>query len=159
MISGLRPARATEVDALTALCHRSKAHWGYDADFMRQCRDTLRVSPRAVARGHVMVIADAADRPLGVAQIDPLPDAADLVLLFVDPPAMGRGIGRDLLLAAVRVAAATGARRMSILADPHAAGFYEAMGARLLAMAPSDAIPGRELPLYELTIQDPVSAA
>lgn len=159
MISGLRPARATEVDALTALCHRSKAHWGYDADFMRQCRDTLRVSPRAVARGHVMVIADAADRPLGVAQIDPLPDAADLALLFVDPPAMGRGIGRDLLLAAVRVAAATGARRMSILADPHAAGFYEAMGARLLAMAPSDAIPGRELPLYELTIEDRVRAA
>ena len=45
-----------------------------------------------------------------------------------------------------------GARRMTILADPGARGFYEAMGARFLRMAASDAIPGRELPLLELAL-------
>lgn len=159
MTPGLRRARAAEIDALTALCLRSKAHWGYDADFMRQCRDTLRVSPRAVARGQVLVAVDAADRPLGVAQIDQLPDAADLALLFVDPPAMGRGVGRGLLRAAVQAASAAGARRLTILADPHAAGFYETLGARLLGLAPSDAIPGRKLPLYELAIDHPINTA
>jgi hypothetical protein len=38
---------------------------------------------------------------------------------------------------------------MAILADPNAAPFYERMGARLVSQAPSDAIPGRMLPLYE----------
>ena len=38
---------------------------------------------------------------------------------------------------------------MTILADPNAAPFYERMGARFLRNAPSDAIPGRTLPLYE----------
>ena len=37
---------------------------------------------------------------------------------------------------------------MTILADPNAAPFYERMGARFERMAPSDSIPGRELPLY-----------
>ena len=35
------------------------------------------------------------------------------------------------------------------LADVNAAPFYERMGARFLRNAPSDAIPGRSLPLYE----------
>ena len=45
---------------------------------------------------------------------------------------------------------------MTILADPNAAPFYERMGARFLRNAPSDAIPGRTLPLYEydLTFKD-----
>jgi len=34
-------------------------------------------------------------------------------------------------------------------ADPNAAPFYERMGARFVRNAPSDAIPGRTLPLYE----------
>ena len=38
---------------------------------------------------------------------------------------------------------------MPILADPNAAPFYERMGARFVSQAPSDAIPGRTLPLYE----------
>ena len=42
-----------------------------------------------------------------------------------------------------------GARRLTILADPHAAAFYERLGARWLRNAPSDAIPGRTLPFYE----------
>ena len=41
---------------------------------------------------------------------------------------------------------------MTILADPNAAAFYQRMGARFLQDAPSDAIPGRTLPLYELDL-------
>ena len=42
--------------------------------------------------------------------------------------------------------------RLTILADPHAAGFYERNGARQIGEAPSDAIPGRSLPLYEIML-------
>jgi GNAT superfamily N-acetyltransferase len=69
--------------------------------------------------------------------------------MFVDPPAMGSGAGRMLFEAAARLARSLGARRMTILADPNAAPFYERMGARFVVHAPSDAIPGRLLPFYE----------
>lgn len=76
-------------------------------------------------------------------------EASDLDALFIDPPAIGSGAGRALFDAAVALARKRGARRMTILADPNAAAFYERMGARYLRNAPSDAIPGRTLPFYE----------
>jgi GNAT superfamily N-acetyltransferase len=151
-VTAIRAARAREVEALSALCFRSKAHWGYDAAFMAQCRATLRVSPQAIHDGRVFVAADASDLPLGVAQIDPVEAEIDLGLLFVDPPAMRHGIGKLLLRHAIAAAARTGARHMTVLADPYAAPFYERMGARFVGMAPSDAIPGRELPLYHIAL-------
>ena len=41
---------------------------------------------------------------------------------------------------------------LTILADPNAAGFYERNGAVRIGEAPSDAVPGRLLPLYELRL-------
>ena len=41
------------------------------------------------------------------------------------------------------------AERLTILADPNAAGFYERNDAVRIGEAPSDAVPGRLLPLYE----------
>jgi GNAT superfamily N-acetyltransferase len=77
----------------------------------------------------------------------------ELGMLFVDPRTIARGVGRALFEAAAALARRLGARRMAILADPHAAPFYERMGARFVADAPSDAIPGRTLPLYEYDLE------
>ena len=45
-----------------------------------------------------------------------------------------------------------GAGRLTILADPNAAAFYERAGAVRIGEAPSDAAPGRLLPLYEVRL-------
>jgi GNAT superfamily N-acetyltransferase len=145
----IRGAQVGEATMLTALCVRSKAHWGYDAKFMRLSAASLRVSSADIALGRVLVAVDGKDRALGVASVIPDGDSADLDLFFVDPPFMGRGVGGALFKAAVRMAQAFSARTLTILADPNAAAFYERMGARFLRNAPSDAIPGRTLPLYE----------
>ena len=137
---------------LTALCIRSKAHWGYDAEFMRRSVAALRVRSADIALGRVLVAVDGKDRAIGVASVIPEGESADLDLFFVVPPFMGRGMGRVLFEAAVRSARLFGARTLTILADPNAAAFYERMGARFLRNAPSDAIPGRSLPLYEYDI-------
>jgi hypothetical protein len=42
--------------------------------------------------------------------------------------------------------------RLTILADPNAAGFDERNGAVRIGEAPSDAVPGRLLPLYEIRL-------
>ncbi len=46
----VRPARAGEAASLTALCLRSKAHWGYDAGFMGLCVPSLTVSDARLRR-------------------------------------------------------------------------------------------------------------
>ena len=145
----VRPARAGEGASLTALCVRSKAHWGYDDAFMERCAATLVVSEADIVAGRVVVAVDAAGRAIGVAGVVPEGETADLDVMFVDPPAIGGGAGRVLFEAALVLARRLGSRRMTILADPNATAFYERMGARFLRNAPSDAIPGRTLPLYE----------
>ena len=57
----IRWARVGEAETLTALCVRSKAHWGYDAAFMRMSAAALTVSEADIAAGRVLV----ADRSTG----------------------------------------------------------------------------------------------
>ncbi|WIM10950.1 GNAT family N-acetyltransferase [Enhydrobacter sp.] len=148
MIS-VRPARRGEAASLTAICLRSKAHWGYDAEFMRLSRPAITVDEADIEAGHVLVACDAVGNAVGLVRVQPEGAAAELGLMFVDPPAIGSGVGRTLFTAAAALARELGAERMAILADPNAAPFYERMGARFVRNAPSDAIPGRTLPFYE----------
>jgi len=157
-VLAVRPARPGEAAGLTALCLRSKAHWGYDAEFMRLSALTLKVHETDIAAGRVLVATDASGRPVGVACVQGHAGEVDLADMFVDPPAIGSGAGRLLFEASVVLARGLGADRMTILADPHAAPFYERMGARFLRNAPSDAIPGRLLPLYEYDLTSGASS-
>ena len=145
----IRNANPGEGAGLTALCMRSKAHWGYDTAFMRKCAAALLVSEASIAAGRVLVATDEAGRTIGTVSVAEDEEGPELALMFVDPPAIGSGAGRALFEAAARLARRLGYSRMAILADPNAAPFYERMGARFVRNAPSDAIPGRTLPFYE----------
>lgn len=153
LLDQVRSARPGESRSLIALCVRSKAQWGYDSAFMKLSAAALVVNEDDIAAGRVLVAIDDADHVIGIACVLTEDDTADLDALFVDPPAIGSGAGRALFDAAVALARHQGARRMTILADPNAASFYERMGARYLRNAPSDAIPGRTLPFYEYDLQ------
>jgi GNAT superfamily N-acetyltransferase len=154
----IRGARAGEAASLTALCLRSKAHWGYDAEFMRLCVPSLTVSEQDIADGRVLVATDGTRRVVGTVSVLRDGDDADLGLMFVEPGVIGGGIGRALFDEAVKLARRLGCRRMTILADVNAAPFYERMGARFLRQAPSDAIAGRTLPFYEYDLAGKPSA-
>jgi len=154
----VRPARAGEAAGLTALCLRSKAHWGYDAEFMRLCVPSLTVEEEAIAEGRVLVATDGSGRTVGTVSVGRDGDDAELALMFVEPSAIGGGTGRLLFEAAVGLARKLGYRRMTILADVNAAPFYERMGARFLRNEPSDAIPGRVLPFYEYDLTSGASS-
>lgn len=154
----VRPARAGEARLLTDLCLRSKAHWGYDAAFMRQAATGLDVTDDDIAAGEVFVAEDPAGRALGIYALDVDGATVDLDRMFVDPAAIGTGVGRALFAHAVARATTHGCTTMTILADPNAAPFYERMGAVFVRMAPSDTIPGRELPFYHLALRPGESA-
>ncbi|MFE2548364.1 GNAT family N-acetyltransferase [Streptomyces sp. NPDC059355] len=127
----LRAARPGEAEELTALVLRSKAYWGYDAAFLASCTPELRIAAGDVADRRIVVAEEASGgRVLGLASLEGAPPVARLGLLFVEPGAIGRGVGRRLYRDALRRAAELGFRGLLIDADPHAAGFYRAMGAR-----------------------------
>ena len=124
--------------------------------------DWAAATPDERRRAWCLGVARLADAHLRAGQQDQALQRLEAVLLdpahllLVELARLGRGAE-----GAVRhVAAGTagdlgnfrgdqGARRMTILADPNAVSFYERMGARFVRNAPSDAIPGRLLPLYE----------
>ena len=131
---------------------RSKAHWGYDADFMAQCVEPLTLAPEKIGRDFILVAVGEDDTPLGIASVRAKGTQSKLDKLFIAPDAMGLGVGRLLFDAMAAEARRLGAKNMHILSDPGAAPFYERMGAVRTGEAPSDAIPGRFLPVLDFTL-------
>ena len=159
MIS-IRPARPDEAAALTALALRSKAHWGYDAGFMAACIPELTVTPNSV-RKHPTHVAVEDDRPVGFYLLQPIAGgdlapfgdcATELVFLFVEPEFIGRGCGAILVRHAKETARDLGFAALVFQGDPHAAGFYEAMGAVQVGTKESGSVPGRRLPVYRIEL-------
>ena len=155
-VPGIRPARVQEAAELSDLCVRSKAVWGYDETFMLLARPALAVSPEQIDAGDVWVATDAQGNIAGLVALGPgnQPHTLDLDKLFVEPRRTRAGVGRRLLRHAIAEARQRGARRLTILSDPFAAGFYQRNGATRIGEAPSDAVPGRMLPLYEIDLTE-----
>lgn len=148
MATLLRPATPDEHAALSDLCLRSKAYWGYERSFLEACRSELSVRP-----GDDVIVAERDGILAGMAQITLTAEVADLEKLFVDPPFIGLGLGRHLFERCASEARRMGVNRLTIEADPGAVQFYEAMGAIRVGTAPSASIPGRMLPLLEYRIR------
>jgi GNAT superfamily N-acetyltransferase len=149
----LRGPRPDEAAALTDLCLRSKAVWGYDSHFIEACRSELTFLP-AQLRSPLIQVADADGRAIGVVEVVAAGEEAELAKLFVEPASLRAGVGRRLLAWATARARASGAGRMTIDADPGAADFYRRMGAVDDGLVPSGSIPGRLLPRLVILLQE-----
>lgn len=147
----IRAAQAEELSELSQLCLRSKAHWGYDAPFLAACVPVLTLSEDDLDRG-LLVVAEQDGVPAGIAQLAGPPGEMEIDRFFVDPPFMGMGIGQALFAWCIETARALNQTQLLIEADPGAASFYERMGATRVGQVPSGAIPGRMLPLLQVTI-------
>lgn len=148
----LRSARPGEARALTDLAMRSKAHWGYDRQFMDQCRAELTVSPERMA-AECTVVAERGSRIVGFSSFLPgLDGAAEVTMCFVEPDRIGRGVGRLLLTEVIDQARAGGLVALTLDSDPRAEGFYQRQGFRRIGTAPSGSIPGRYLPRLRLDL-------
>lgn len=142
----LRAARSEDASALTATALRSKAHWGYDAAFMALCVAELTVTPELIEEG-LALVAERSGRIAGFIICTPTgPASAELHMIFVEPEAIGKGIGRLLVDAAFADLARRGVRRVEVDSDPHAEPFYRNCGFEPVGTVPSGSIPGRLLP-------------
>jgi GNAT superfamily N-acetyltransferase len=148
----IRSPTLDELSALSDLCLRSKAVWGYDAAFIEACRRELSFDPRELD-STAIAVAEQDGTPVGVVQVKRAGDDADLLKLFIEPIALRGGVGRTLLAWAVEAATGMGAARLTIDSDPAAAPFYRRMGARDIGEAPSASIKGRMLPRLAIELR------
>ena len=153
----IRPARAEDALALGALAMRSKAYWGYSAEFMEQCRAelsydvTMLASPRFSFRVAEMTNGTLAGFHAIEWQDN---DVCELEALFVEPDCIGRGVGRQLMDDACGLAVERGVETLRIQGDPHARAFYEASGCVQVGERASASVAGRSLPLFELRLRN-----
>lgn len=134
--------------ALSALAFRSKAHWGYSQAFMSGCRDELTVRSEQIESSWVLQEQAVRVGFYTLSLFDG--QRTELDFLFVEPRAMGRGVGRQLLAHAFGESRRLARPLIRIVSDPHAAGFYAAAGAVWIGQQASASIAGRMLPVYEL---------
>ena len=107
----IRPARSEEHRAISALALRSKAHWGYSAEFLESCRAELTYDAATCGSGR-MTVATHGARLAGFSLVEGEPPSGELAALFVDPEVIGTGCGRRLLVHTLERARRQGFGRM-----------------------------------------------
>lgn len=147
----IREARPDEAAALTELIIASKAHWGYDAEFMQAAVNELFVTPAYLSE-HFCFVVEEQGKVLGFCSLEDRGEALLLENLFVSPAAIGQGVGQRMWEHAVEYGRAQGYRFLTLVADPNAAGFYLKHGAVVTGETPSGVQAGRTLPVMRFEL-------
>jgi GNAT superfamily N-acetyltransferase len=152
-----RRAEPHEAEELEELQYRSASHWGYPDGYFDWAGDARRIAGSYVRANPVVVLVDSDGRKLGFYSFTEDDDGLLLDKMFLDVDQIGRGLGRALWQHAVQTARDLGVSEFLIGADPNAARFYEAMGARWFAAKPTEE-PTWTVQMYRFTIPDSTPA-
>lgn len=154
----IRQVEASEAHLISELAIRSKAHWGYDKEFMASCVDELSHSREQVSDDQYRYyLAEQSGEVLGFYKLANLYQQAILLeALFIDPASIGQGVGRALFVHAKQIAIECGGTALEAQSDPYAESFYLAMGATATGRQESGSIAGRYLPMIRLELANDV---
>ena len=144
----IRNAYENEGAIITRVALLSKAHWGYDRDFLEKCIPDLTVDQHYIRENQVLV-AVAAGRIVGFYSIILEEDGYYLDNMFILPEYIGKGLGKKLWQHMLEEFQGMSVKNFRLVADPFAAGFYSAMGAVQIFAKESSTFPGRKLPVME----------
>lgn len=150
---GIGPAVEDEIEALSRLAVRSKAHWGYPPEWLEEWARELTITP-ATLREQRVFVARRDGVALGFYGLAVAGELASLEHLWVDPPFLGRGVGAALFRHAREEARREGCTVLQVDSDPHAEGFYLRLGAVRHSKVPAPvAGVARELPRLRLDLR------
>jgi len=127
----IRPASPEEGWRLRELEIASKAYWGYPTELMERFAKVISMTPDYVREHEVWVVEEAGEI-VGFYGLIHYGEVCELDHLWLLPPYIGKGLGRQLFEHALQRARVAGALRMEWQAEPNAIGFYKRMGGRYL---------------------------
>jgi GNAT superfamily N-acetyltransferase len=123
-----RLATVEERAALEALQRRASLENDGDREALLAHPDAIEIPDSQFERGQVRVCVDGG-AVIGFSAVIPAAEGEfELDGLFVEPGLWRRGVGRALIADACAQARASGAGSLSVVANPHALGFYRACG-------------------------------
>lgn len=148
------PRRRTRPPRLAALPSAARGTGVTTPAFLEACRAELTIHPRQ-CDGVRLIVAERAGTVLGFYRLAGHPPHGELADLFVEPTAVGQGVGGHLLRHATEVSRQLGFELLSIDADPNAEAFYLNAGAIRTGDVASASISDRRLPRLELSVLPP----
>ena len=151
MTPAILRARGSDAADLTRISRAAKRHWGYPEKLLRLWQRDLTVKPGFIER-HPVYRAVHRGKAVGFYAISGTGNARQLEHMWVHPRYIGAGVGRALFAHLLRRLRTMQVRRLDVLSDPNAGGFYRRMGARQVGVVPSTP-EGRVLPLLRLTLR------
>jgi ribosomal protein S18 acetylase RimI-like enzyme len=127
----VRTATIEDLDVLTGVFRRASLSNDGDREFLLRHPEVLELSGQAVREGRTRAAIDAEGAIVGFVSYLVVGGIFEIDDLFVDPLAMGQGIGRELVEVIVALASAQSFDRIEVTANPHAQAFYERAGFRV----------------------------
>jgi GNAT superfamily N-acetyltransferase len=150
----IREALKDEAAVLSRIALEAKRHWGYPEAWIQYWSDDLTISPEFITQNQVFV-AESENEIIGFYALVPAGRHAELEHMWVAPKHIGTGVGKELFIHAMQIAAGHNISEVELSADPNAEGFYQKMGTRRIGEVTSEVL-GETRQLPRLTI-DPTS--
>lgn len=123
----IRLGTAADLAAASGVYRRASLSNAGDRDNLLAHPEYLILGPEGLAEGRTHV-AEQDGSVAGFATWAETAEAIELEDLFVDPGYRRRGIATALVSRIAEVVRARGAERLEVTANPHALGFYRAVG-------------------------------
>lgn len=144
-------AAAQDAVLLSETALASKKFWGYTDDLLDLWREDLEISSDYIAQNKtVKVYADGTF--IGFYALKSADESqVELDHLWLKPEKINKGYGRLLFNHLLHQLATEGFDRMTLVAEPHAIGFYQKMGGSVISKFESK-IKGRFLDIYEFKL-------
>ncbi len=131
-----RRALPSEADAVRDLIMRSMGHWDRPAEFLLEAGRLMSLSAEDLRRDEAWVaVVDGA--VAGFYRLSRADDRFEIEEFHLEPPMIGRGIGRRMFRHATERARAGGGRWLVWTTDSNALGFYLRMGGEITGTEPS----------------------
>jgi streptomycin 6-kinase len=117
-----------DLPQINALMRLSKAHWGYDENFMNTFMEKFGMDAGYIKKNTVKLLS-IHGKTTGFYGFSVHPDGSlELDHFFLHPEYIGKGMGRMLWNASCNTARELGATHFVLWCDPNAESFYLRMG-------------------------------
>jgi ribosomal protein S18 acetylase RimI-like enzyme len=133
----IRLGTSADLGAASGIYRRASLSNAADRDNLLAHPEYLILGPEGLAGGRTHV-AEQNGMLVGFATWAETAGTMELEDLFVDPDYMRRGIATALVSRIAEVLRARGAERLEVTANPHALGFYRAVGFTDCGIAKTD---------------------
>jgi hypothetical protein len=138
-------------ELLTEIAMQSKKMWGYSDELMNLWKPDLEVTAEYISENKVVKVFDE-NKFIGFFGLKMIP-ATGVVIdhLWLIPGEIKKGYGRIIFQHIIHHLKMDGHKKVTLIAEPNATGFYDKMNGRITGKFQSK-VSGRFLDIYEFDL-------